>query len=97
MIIRYSPVFLKTLKKLNVKIKKSFKEKVLIFSKNPHDFELNNHMLRKPYLGLRSIDITSDWRGVYKEKIEGEEEEVALFVLIGTHEQLFKNKRFNES
>ena len=52
--------------------------------------------LREPYLGSRSIDITSDWRAVYEEKTEGEEE-VALFVLIGTHEQLFKNKRLNES
>lgn len=96
MIIRYSPVFLKTLKKLNVRINKSFKEKVLIFSKNPHDLELSNHSLREPYLGLKSIDITSDWRAVYKEKKEGGEE-VALFVLIGTHKQLFKNKRLNDS
>lgn len=88
MIVRYSPVFLKTLKKLDVRIRKSFKERILIFSKNPHDLKLNNHPLREPYLGSRSIDITSDWRAVYEEKTEGAKE-VALFVLISTHDQLF--------
>ncbi len=86
MIIRYSPVFLRTLKKVDVRIRKSFKERVLIFSKNPADLQLNNHPLNEPYLGLISIDVTSDWRAIYQEKNEGEKE-VALFVLIGTHDQ----------
>lgn len=88
MIIRYSPVFFKTLKKLDVRIRKSFKEQILLFSKSPNDPQLNNHPLKREYQGLRSIDITADWRAIYEEKHEGEEE-TAYFVLIGTHKQLY--------
>ena len=35
-----------------------------LFEKNPNDLELNNHPLREPYQGLRSIDITAD-EGIY--------------------------------
>jgi len=88
MIIKYSPLFFKTLKKLDVRIRKSFKEQILLFSKNPNDPALNNHSLRREYQGLRSIDITADWRAIYEEKREGGEE-TAYFVLIGTHKQLY--------
>jgi len=54
--------------------------------------ELYNHPFHEPYLGLRSIDITSDWRAIYEDKNEGEEK-VALFVLIGTHDQLYGKGR----
>ncbi len=88
MIIRYSPVFFKTLKKLDVRIRKSFKEQILLFAKNPNDPQLDNHPLKREYQGLRSIDITADFRAIYEKKHEGEVETV-YFVLIGTHEQLF--------
>ena len=89
MIISYSPVFFKTLKKLDVKVRKSFKEQILLFAKNPNDPALNNHSLKREYQGLRSIDITADWRAIYDEKQEGEEE-TAYFVLIGTHKELYE-------
>ncbi len=90
MIIKYSPSFLKTFKKVDVRIRKSFKERILIFSKNPHDLQLNNHTLKDEYEGYRSIDINSDWRAVYKEaKIE--KETIAYFSDLGTHEHLFKH------
>ncbi len=92
MIVKYSPLFLQTLKKANVRIRKSFKEKILIFSKNPHDLELDNHLLKEPYQGLRSIDITADWRAIYKEKSE-KEEAVAYFVILGTHEELYMKSK----
>ena len=88
MIIRYSPLFFRILKKLDVRIRKSFKEHILLFSKNPNDPALNNHPLKRGYQGLRSIDITADWRAIYEEKHEGGEE-TAYFVLIGTHKQLY--------
>lgn len=89
MIIKYSPLFIKILKKLDVIIRKSFKERIVLFSKNPRDLQLNNHYLNGEYQGLRSIDITADWRAIFEVKQEGQEE-TAYFVLIGTHEQLYK-------
>lgn len=86
----YDPQFIKTLKKLDVRIRKSFKERIAIFAKNPLDPQLNNHELRKPYEGLRSIDITNDYRAIYEEMTVGEET-VAYFVLLGIHEELYQS------
>lgn len=88
MIIKYSPTFFRTLKKVDVRIRKSFKEKILIFSKNPKDLVLDNHLLKEPYQGFRSIDVTADWRAIYQEKNE-EKETVAYFITLGTHSELY--------
>ena len=85
---RYDPTFVKALKRTDIRIRKSFKEAVVIFAKNPYDPILNNHELRREYEGYRSINITTDWRAIYEEINEGDEP-IAYFFLIGTHEQLF--------
>lgn len=86
--IAYDPAFIKTLKKLNVRIRKSFKERILLFAKDPNNLQLDNHALRKKYQGYRSIDITSDYRAIYKERHAGGEI-IAYFTELGTHEQLY--------
>ena len=78
------------LKKLDVRIRKSFKEKILIFSINPSDPVLNNHPLSKNYIGYKSIDITTDYRAVFKE-IEQGEELIYYFITIDTHEELYES------
>ena len=85
---KLDPDIFKKLKKLDVKIRNGFKERVLIFQKNPNDPRLHNHKLRKPYKGLRSIDITNDYRAIYEEMQMGEET-VAYFSLLGTHDELY--------
>lgn len=80
--------FLKNLKKVDIRIRKSFKERIILFSKNPTDPQLKNHALRGQYEGYRSIDITANYRAVYKEVKIGEEP-VAYFSLLGTHEELY--------
>ncbi len=86
--IKYSPNFLKKFRKLNVRIRKSFNKRMTIFKDSPQDPQLGNHLLEREYLGYRSIDITADWRAVYKEA-EILEETIAYFIDIGTHEQLY--------
>ncbi len=86
--VKLDPDLLVKLKKLDVRIQKSFKEKILIFQKNPNKPELNNHELRYPYQGLRSIDITNDYRAIYEEMTVGENN-VAYFSLLGTHDELY--------
>ena len=94
---RYDPAFIKALKKAEVRIRKSFRERIAIFAKNPLDPQLNNHKLRKPYEGLRSIDITNDYRAAYEEMTAGEDT-VAYFVILGTHDELYgKDKNLLES
>lgn len=94
---RYDPAFIKALKKADIRIRKSFRERIAIFAKNPLDPQLNNHKLREPYKGLRSIDITNDYRAVYEEMTAGKDT-VAYFVILGIHGQLYgKDKKLLES
>lgn len=81
--------FIKQYKKADVKIRKVFDKQFALFAKNPMDLNLHNHPLRKEWVGHRSIDITADWRAIYKEIHEGEEY-IAYFVALGTHQQLYK-------
>ncbi len=91
MIVKYSPRFLTLLKKkVDVRIRKSLKERIAIFIQNPNDRELNNHPLRDKYVGYRSIDITADWRAIFEE-IQIGENTVAYFIGLGTHEELYGN------
>jgi len=85
---KLDPDLLKKLKKLDVRIRKRFRERILLFSKNPNDPVLNNHPLKREYQGLRSIYITNDYRAVYEEIIVGEDT-VAYFFLLGTHKELY--------
>lgn len=89
MIVRYDPIFLKKLKKVNVRIRNSFKERLEIFIKDPGNSQLHNHALRDQWEEHRSINLTNDWRAVYTEKIEGVNK-IAYFVAIGTHKELYK-------
>jgi len=89
MTVKYSPAFFKKLKKVDVRIRKNVKEKILLFSKNPSDPQLNNHLLKREYKGHRSINITADWRALYRDLREGEDN-VAYFVALGTHRELYK-------
>ena len=86
--IVFDPIFLKKLKKLNVRIRKSLKERIILFAKNSHELQLDNHALRDKYQGLRSIDITSDYRAIYKET-QIHDEMVAYFIALGTHKELY--------
>lgn len=86
--VKYSPLFLAKVKKIDVRIYKSLREKIAIFTKDPNNPQLDNHELHEEWEGLRSIDITADWRAIYEEIDEGEEV-VAYFLALGTHEELY--------
>ena len=88
MIVKYTDSFLRQLKKSDVRIRKAFKKRLLLFIENPNDLELNNHPLREPYLGYRSIDITADYRAIYKEIVQ-EDDTYIYFTSFGTHTQLY--------
>jgi addiction module RelE/StbE family toxin len=86
---QFAPKFITKLKKQKVIIRKSFKERFLIFSTDPYYPPLNNHVLKGKWKGFRSIDITKDWRAIYEEIQEGKEI-ITYFVALGTHKELYK-------
>lgn len=89
MTVRFDPQLIEKVKKLDVRIRKSFRERIELFRQNPFTPQLNNHPLKREYKGYRSINITSDYRALYQEKREGDET-IAYFVLLGTHKELYR-------
>lgn len=87
--VQYDPRVIEKLKKVNVRIRNSFKERLRQFEKNPNAPQLNNHALKKKFLGFRSIDITANYRAVYEELRQGKST-IAYFVLLGTHKELYR-------
>lgn len=86
--VAYDPAFVKKLKKIDIRVRNNVKEKILLFSKEPQNLSLNNHSLRDEYRGYRSIDITGDWRAIFRVEFVGEER-IAYFTNIGTHKELY--------
>lgn len=77
--------FDKSFKKLDKVIKNKFYERLQIFQEEPFAHVLHNHALKGKYEGYRSINITGDYRVVYREITEG----VIEFQVIDTHSNLY--------
>jgi len=65
-------------------IKQKFKERNILFLEDPFNSLLNNHSVEKVYPNCRSINITGDYRAIFRH--QGEDIE---FITIGTHSQLY--------
>ena len=96
MTIKYTKEFIVQLKKQNVRVHKSFKKIIIQFSKDPNNKELNSHALTREWQGKRSINITADFRAIYKET-QLKNEKIIHFVALGTHKQLYKQKKRRDS
>jgi addiction module RelE/StbE family toxin len=82
--IEFSPLFRNKLEKVPHKIKIAFRESLETFLEDQDHISLRNHLLTKEYAGIRSIDVTGDWRALYKEEVKR-----IIFVELGTHEDLY--------
>lgn len=71
-----------------LEIKAAFREARELFYDDTHHPSLRNHALREKYTGFRSIDITNDWRAVFKVR-ETEKQTTATFYFLGTHDELY--------
>lgn len=84
MYVNYERKFKKQYLKADKKIKLEFDKRLKQFTKDPFSPQLNNHSLTGRYKGFRSINITGDWRAIFKE-----EKDNVIFQLLGTHSQLY--------
>jgi addiction module RelE/StbE family toxin len=84
-LIEFSPVFKKLLARAPTEIKTAFGEAYDLFAENTNHPSLRNHALSGKYAGFRSIDVTEDWRALYRE-----EPDRMKFVALGTHKQLYE-------
>lgn len=83
--VKFHKKFVKKLNKLSPKIQNIFYIKLEMFLKNKFDNSLNNHKLKGVYKYKRSIDILGDLRAIFEER-----DNKIIFVLIGTHSELYK-------
>ena len=83
--IEYHRHFIKAYHKLSKKEQMKTDDRIRLFSKDPFSPKLENHALTGKYQGYRSINITGDYRAVYKEISKQE----VVFVILGTHAQLY--------
>lgn len=85
--IDFSKRFEKEFKKSPVKIQISFRNRLEIFLTDKFNPVLNIHRLSGKYEGYKSINVTGDWRALFRELENGE---IVYFDLLGTHSQLYK-------
>ena len=82
--IEFSVFFNKQLTASTREIRVAFLETLQLFRDDPDHPSLRNHALKDKYAGFRSIDVTDDWRALYRK-----ERERIIFVELGTHDQLY--------
>ncbi len=85
--VNYSKKFLKQFQKSPNKIKIAFRKRLILFCKDQEHPLLNKHGLLGEYHNYYSINITGDWRAIFK-KLENSE--IIFFLMIGTHSELYK-------
>lgn len=86
--ISYSKQFIKQLKKSPVKIQRSFRKRLELFTENPGNPLLRYHALQGELKAYRSINISGDWRAIFRIDLEKGKLHMR-FMDIGTHSQLY--------
>ena len=82
--IEFAPLFNKQRKAAPLEIKKAFQDTLALFIVEPDHPSLRNHPLKDKFAGVRSIDVSGDWRALYRR-----ERKRIIFVELGTHDQLY--------
>ena len=86
MIVLFHKDFGKKYKKLSSKTQKQVDERIHLFKNNLYDTQLNNHPLHGKLIGYWSINITGNYRALYKSVGS----EIFEFVDIDTHSNLYE-------
>lgn len=86
LIATYSKNFKKSFKKKDKFIQEKTRERIRLLRKDPSNILLNNHKLHGEYDGCNSINITGNFRAVFKCL----DEDHVVFSDIGTHPELYE-------
>ncbi|OGE80114.1 MAG: hypothetical protein A2826_00850 [Candidatus Doudnabacteria bacterium RIFCSPHIGHO2_01_FULL_43_23] len=76
--------FRKRFKKLPSRIQKQFYNRLEMFSRDKFQKILNNHPVEQVFPDCQSINITGDYRAIFKDH-----KHVIIFISIGTHSDLY--------
>ena len=76
--------FVKKFKRLPKPIQQKFIERKNLFIGDPFNPLLNNHSVDRAFRACRSINVTGDYRAIFKEEGTG-----ITFLMIGSHAELY--------
>jgi addiction module RelE/StbE family toxin len=85
MYIYHTTAFKKMYKKLDRSVRAKADERLSLFAADPFHPILENHPLTDVWAGCRSINVTGDFRIVYR----GRGKDIVSLEAIGTHHQLY--------
>ncbi len=82
--VKFHKNFKKKFSKLPVKIQEQFYERLELFFQNKFDKLLNNHSVDKVFPNCNSINVSGDYRAIFEDQVD-----LAIFITIGTHSELY--------
>jgi len=83
--IKFHKNFKKKFKKIPTNIQKQFYKRLDIFLQNKFDKILNNHSVNSAFPNCKSINVNGDYRAIFEEQGEN----MAVFITIGSHSDLY--------
>ena len=86
--VEFSSLFDRKLRRLPKEIIASFQEALDLFLENPNHERLRRHFLKERFTGYQSIDVTDNYRAVFKEA-KTDNVVIIKFHTIGTHKDLY--------
>ena len=84
MTLYFSTRFSKRRDTLPKGMREKLSDRLRLFAREPFHPLLNNHSVEKRFPGCRSINVTGDYRAIFKEQ-----DREIVFVNIGTHSELY--------
>ena len=82
--IKFHKNFKKKFDRIPQKIQEQFYERLALFLQDKFHKTLNNHSVDKAFPGCRSINVGGDCRAIFQERAD-----LAIFITIGTHSELY--------
>lgn len=82
--VLYKKRFEKKIRRLPVKVKEQFYDRLELFLTDKFHRVLNNHSVDHAFPACRSINITGDYRAIFQEL-----NSTVVFITIGTHAELY--------
>lgn len=85
MVVTFHKSFYKDYEKIPKKIQDRFWNRVELFKEDKNHKTLNNHSVDKVFTKCRSINVTGDYRAIYKQIGN-----LIIFINIGSHSKLYE-------
>lgn len=82
--VKFHTTFKKKLKKIPPNVQHFFYERLELFVQDKFNRILNNHSMDRAYPNCRSINVSGDYRAIFKDHGE-----TIIFINIGTHSALY--------